>query len=57
MPEKRKENSVEKEINKLVENATKALDELTNFNQEQIDYIVVFSCRIRQSWHLSQSSY
>ena len=40
MPEKRKENSVEKEINKLVENATKALDELTNFNQEQIDYIV-----------------
>ena len=40
MPEKRKENSVEKEINKLVENATKALEEFANFNQEQIDYIV-----------------
>ncbi len=34
------ENLVTKEINTLVENGLKALDEFLNLNQEQVDYIV-----------------
>ena len=40
MAEKEKTNPVTQEVNTLVENALKALDEFASFDQEKIDYIV-----------------
>ena len=40
MAEKEKTLNVNEEINELVNNALKALDDFSSFDQEKIDYIV-----------------
>ena len=40
MSEEKNNNQVQQEINRLVENGLKALDEFRLLNQEQVDYIV-----------------
>ena len=39
MSEEKNNNQVQQEINRLVENGLKALDEFRLLNQEQVDYI------------------